>query len=369
MQIWLRDANLVRRGRLTPLPGSAAVLRDTDTGTFELTLDPDDVVARRIDTGFGIIAVDTGFRFSGPFDHDSITTGPTGELVVGGFTDLVHAADRIIYPDPTKPANQQTTSATYKAKGPADQLIRDLIRLNAGQSAITTRRARGLTVATGAGTAQAGTTETRFDQLLPEVRAIARAAGLSVDIVQDGTALTVQIRPVADRSRRIRFTDENDGAGPTKLARTAATVTTAIVAGQGVGTARTIRELTGPTTWGGRRIETFKDRRDTDDTAELDKAGNDALAEAAESASSTFDVQEAPGAVFGVDYQLGDVVAVRVGGRSVVQPVRSAAITWTGFGRDIALTVGDHDPQNDRDRAWVRQIKQLRAELQKVKAV
>src|SRR5690606_39291825 len=86
----------------------------------------------------------------------------------------------------------------------------------------------------------------------------------------------------------------------------APTCTAAIVAGQGEGTARTIIErAVAASPWG--RIESFVDRRDTDDMAELRAAGDSALAEGAERtdlAAEAIDLPDPRLPRYGRDYDI-----------------------------------------------------------------
>src|SRR5699024_12034365 len=77
------------------------------------------------------------------------------------------------------------------------------------------------------------------------------------------------------------------------------------------------------------------------------------------SSDLAFTAVETPGLVYGVDYELGDTVTVELGPVTVTEPVRAVEIAWDGYGRTVALTLGDHDQADDKTPAWVKYIKKL----------
>src|SRR5690606_19816788 len=124
--------------------------------------------------------------------------------------------------------------------------------------------------------------------------------------------------------------------------------------------ARNIIERARASSWG-RRVEAFKDQRDTDDADELEQSAVEQLDEGAASASATFVAGDVPGLRFGVDYRLGDTVSVEIGRAIVSEPVRQVELSWDGHGRTARLSLGDHDSADDRAPKWVSKIKKLDA--------
>jgi prophage tail gpP-like protein len=84
----------------------------------------------------------------------------------------------------------------------------------------------------------------------------------------------------------------------------------------------------------------FKDRRDTDDPAELQQAIDEELAERAERAGLSISPVDTEGLRFGVDYDLGDRVTVMVDGTPVRDLLREVKFTLTGEGETVTPTVG-----------------------------
>lgn len=361
LALWAVDEGRVRRGQLEPLECSA-VVRDMDVGTWSVSVSDDDL-ARQVAAGWRLIIVDDGdLIMSGPV----LTFGAdlaADAVVLSGVDDLSLIADRVTYPDPSASAESQTAAAYYRRTGPAETVVRDMIHLNAASGAIVARRAAGLSVAASQGRGSSVSTNLRYNNLLAEARALARLGGVSFTAEQDlGTQISVRFRVPQDLSRQVRFTRQNGGLTGGSYELTAPTATDVLVAGQGEGTARTIKEYSQASSWG-RRIELFKDQRDTDDADELAQAGAEALAEGAAGASATVEASEVPGLKFGADFQLGDTVSAEFGAATISEPVRSAEISWDGHGRTVKLKLGDHESEDDQSPAWVKHVRNLSARV------
>ena len=121
--------------------------------------------------------------------------------------------------------------------------------------------------------------------------------------------------------------------------------TRAIVAGQGVGTARTFQEVTTSATtsaesiWS-RRVEKFVDQRNTNDATQLTQAGLDELASGGLITSlSVVPSSDTTMAVF-KDWGLGDKVSVVVGNQQVSAMVSAITLAIGTDGLRVGATVG-----------------------------
>ena len=357
LTVWAVDPGRVRRGHLSPLECSV-VLRDCDVGSWTVTVEDDDL-ARRVVEGWRLIIVDDDLVVSGPvlrFGTDVAERSVTLE----GVDDMIHLADRLVYPDPQASAESQGSEAYYRRSGPAETVIRNMIFYNAGQAALVDRRA--LVVASTAGRGATVSTNLRFKNLLEECRSLARLGGVQFMVVQEwDNRIVCRFRVPQDLSRRVRFTPQSGlAAGSYSLA--GPTVTHVVVAGQGEGTARTLIERSQSSSWG-RRVEQFQDRRDTDDLADLEQAGAETLADGAEGATAQVEVQEVPGCRFGTDFLLGDTVTAEFGAATVSEPVRQVELSWDGHGRTVSVTLGDHESDDDQSPAWVRYVRDLNSRV------
>lgn len=358
LTVWAIDPDRVKRGHLAVLE-CTVILRDADIGTWTVKVQDDDL-SRRVDAGWRVLIVEGGetissgrvVTFGGDATDESFT--------FSGEDDLALVAARDVYPDPTRGGEAQTEAAYYVRKGPAESIIRDMVHANAGTGAIASRRVDGFTVTSSEGRGAQVSTNLRFKNLLETSRTLARSGGVTFTAVQEqDSRIVMRFREPQDRSRRVRFTRNNGGLDGGTWEVTAPTVTSVLVAGQGQGADRTIKEyLVDPGDWRLRQ-ELFQDRRDTDDPAELEQAGTDTLAEGAASASATVDVNETPGLRYGTDFLLGDRVLVDFGRAKITEPVRAVELAYDGFGRTAKLTLGDHATDEDQDPAWVKHVRDL----------
>ena len=202
----------------------------------------------------------------------------------------------------------------------------------------------------------------RFDTLGELLRDIAIRAGLRFRVVQIDGALVFQVLPIVDRSADVRLDLSNRQLTAQKVALTAPDTTRVIVAGQGEGELRTLLERsttdsqTAETEWG-RRIEEFKDQRQTNDTAQLEAAGDQRLQEAVPAVSVAAIPADETTMLLGVDWNVGDVVGAVVEGQEVAATVTEATIVAGSRGVKVGMTLGD-SLGFDASRALRMQVKQ-----------
>jgi len=201
--------------------------------------------------------------------------------------------------------------------------------------------------------------------LLEEVQQLAKSGGITFGTEMDdnGTIRFRQYEPV-DRSRYIRLSEDNEALGEWSMERSRPEVTKVLVAGQGEGDQRTLVLMEGNTNdWGVNRL-VFQDRRDTDELAELQQAGEDTLLDNAETATISLDLIDTPDMEFGKDYHLGDIVTVQLAdGATIVDGVQQVELDYTAQGRTGKVTVGPTGEEHEPD-ALVRLVKDLRARIQ-----
>ena len=334
------DPTGIPRGLLEPLTAKA-VLRLNDISTYLFTFDLTDPLATRLGPGWSLLIHDEGVRFSGAITSLTTTIDTTTTLEVTGKDELHRLADRLIYPDGKLESWRQTLSH-YSRTQPAETLIRWLIDANAGPNTLPVRRSGNLRIGPGSGTGTGGSgagptlsIAERFTNLLETCQRIASAGNIVFRITYDDNRQLVLSTSVGkDLSRQIRL----EATGSIKT--TAPTVNDILIAGQGEGAARTIVERTRtPSPWG-HRIESFKDRRDTNDRPVLIREGEAALNEGAARISAALTLTETPGTVFGVDFALGDRITLLLASTEVTEQVTSATITWDGVGRTIDVGLG-----------------------------
>lgn len=344
--VTMRDEKLRPRGQLRCTKISM-VIRKNLPHTFTLDISPEDIEkSRRVQKGWGMIFEEDGLRVSGPissFNESSERGVSTRNL--SGVSDLVTAKDRLTYPEPGSAAGAQQQSY-YVYKGPAETAIKNLMRLNAGASALPERRTYGLSIAPDLGRGSGVSINTRLKNLLDEIKAAADASNLVISCAQSSNerGIVFDVTPARDLSRPIRLTVGADEVLGYETTQTHAEATTVIVGGQGEGADRNLQEVSAQTGWGGRRVEVFKDRRDTNNDSDLVKDAQAELADKGESIKLTFDVQESAARKFGKNFTVGDIITVELEhGATFVEQVTSATIEWSKNIRSVTLTVGNTD--------------------------
>ena len=359
--------DFVKRGTL-PVTGGAVKLRRNGVHTFDLDIDGGSSLWQRFNKDWRVVIHDEGKRLLSGTPIKIVESADKGvvQSKLTGESDMTWLKNMITLPNPKSKPDSQGDSAYWNRKGPAGHLIRDLVAANVGPDARAEYR-RPLSIGDIAPGAQ-GAINSRFKPIVDEVATLAETAGLTVDIVQDDVLKksVLTVTEGRDFSRRIRLSHENSGIESHEFTVEAPTVTSVLVAGQGEGSARTLKLTDGNANdWGFWALQ-FQDRRDTDDQAELDAAGTDTLTEGQEKASVNVVVNDTPRIKFGRDFWLGDTVTVQLStGAVITDTVQMAELSWDENGRKVALQVG---PVAD-DETQPRSVKEINKLWRAVRAL
>lgn len=269
--------------------------------------------------------------------------------------------DRIVYPTPANAWNTQNVVAVYQVNAPVETVILDLINKNLASGAQTVRRLPGLTVPASAGRGYTYKAQYRFQSLGDAVALLAEGANLKVSIGLNGTGLIVTVDDAPDLSADVQYGTGAEG-GPGVLL-TDATVayqrpeaTQIECAAGGVGTARLMQEGTTSlaTLWG--RLETFSDRRDTTDSAEVTQAIEDAKLELDNPVTVSASIPDDPGLVLGVDVPTGAKVGLWLDGDFLTERVRRIETVWDVGGVSRNGFVGSSTSGVTREQLQIRSI-------------
>jgi len=282
------------------------------------------------------VSLDNAAWRSGPVTNIEREVSLDGDMVtVTGVDDTVWLARRLAHPQPGTAAPPYSTTAYDVHTGNVAQVLAELVRVNAGPSATATRQVPGLTVPVPAAAGPAVSVSARWQNLLQLCQDTARPAKILFDVVD------LEFRAYAPPARGVIFSTGLETLAGWKMTATAATANKAVVAGAGVGAARLIREASNSgsiATWG--LAETFQDRRDTSDTAELDKAAAEALAAGVIPTTVVFVPLDTEGQQFGRDWALGDTVTVRAGNLTVLDQIREVHVELDETGATVIPSVG-----------------------------
>jgi hypothetical protein len=272
-----------------------------------------------------VVRVRGGVFRSGPVTRVERTADLDGDFVtLTGADDLVWLQRRLAHPTPALPAPPYNTQAYDAQIGAASTVIAGYVNRNLGPAAVPARQLAGFTVPPPPAFGGTISVQARYDNLLDFVARIANAAGVGIAAPD----LTFQV-----------FQPSGEAVFSVELGTLAGWTTTleapdanyVYVAGQGEAQARTIREYQDGQSyldWG--RVETFQDRRDTNDPAQLDQAGAEALVAGVKAPTVDMQALDTPAQEFLTDWNLGDIATAYVGGQQIRQIVAEVDIELEG---------------------------------------
>ncbi len=350
----VRDRNLDRVGVILPqdLVGATMVVRFNNTGTWALRLPFDHPMGELLRLpGYGLIV-------TGPND-ETIMSGPTltaqlnqtmedtdGTWQIEGSTDDIILSERLAYPTPsTADVTAQTTSHDVRA-GVAETVVKGYLNANIGSAAPAAREISYLSVEADQGRGSAVSGTARFNTLQELFYDLSQVGGLGYRITQNNGTLDFSMYEPTDRSSTIRMDIQNRQLSNASYSYGTAKVTRAIVAGRGEAEDRIFIERTSTDSlnaeidWA-RRIEVFHDARQSENTDELNTAGDELLVDKGKTVvemavTPTDDTKM----VYGVDWFLGDTVTIVANNIQATAVVTEVGIQVADDGVRIGATVG-----------------------------
>jgi hypothetical protein len=358
LTVEVRGPDLKRVGQVPDynLPGAQFVLRFNNVGSWSMKMPAGDPLVDLVRTpGYGVVVrgPNDDVIFSGPTltaKLDQTPDYPQGLWTIEGADDTLILTERLAYPDPATDDVSAQTESHDRRTGDAETVIKGYVNVNAGPGAVSSRRFPGLVVATNLNRGLTVSTAARFTQLQELSYGIAESAGLGYEIKQVNDDLIFDVFEPVDRSPFIRLDVENDLLRTAEYGYLAPQVTRVIVAGQGELVDRLFLErsnvdsLLAETVWG-RRIEQFRDARQSEEVAELEQAGDEVLADTGKTVVSVAvtpsdDVQMR----YGIDWNLGDIVSVTAGAIETVATVTEVGISIEPDGVRVGATLGTPAP-------------------------
>ena len=370
----LFDPDFVHRGPL-PLDGGTVVLRNNDISTFIIDINTAAPQWSQMRSQYGDMKSwhvqlfdtdnDTEPLMAGIITSDRDEMGDYPATQWTGRCHIDYLDGMITLPNPARAADDQKDGSHYTDKGPAAEVIFQLVRKHVAQGARDEFKTPLRVSSTWADEpGDEVSIKSRFKPLLEEVQAAAKTGGITfhTEMTNTGAIRFVQSVP-EDRSRYIRLSEDNDALGEWSMERERPEVTKVLVAGQGEGDERTLKLVTGnENTWGTNRI-VFQDRRDTDEEDDLIEAGEETLADGAETASIDLDLIDTPDVKFNRDFFIGDIVTAQLAsGVTIVDGVQEAELTYDENGREGKLTIGPTGEERTEDKL-VALVKDLRKRL------
>jgi hypothetical protein len=286
---------------------------------------------------------------AGPIEERLYERGDDGEhsgagtLTVNFADDIAQLATRIVYPDPTLEP-ESWVNDRYTASGTAENLLRQLVLVNAGGGALTSRQIPLLTFGGLLSSTVGASVDDRLSVLTDVLRKLATDAGLGFRTSQNASGPYFECYVPTDRSTTVRYSFELGNIRYLSYREVAPTATTALVGGQGDGADRFVLARTyspDESTWG--RAETYVARAGGATMLELQEDGDDALEDARGTAQLTATTIDSSQQRFGVHYFLGDTVSVSpYTGEVLTAQVKTVHIqAWATAGELITPTIGD----------------------------
>jgi hypothetical protein len=316
-----------------------------------------------------------------PGKLDVSSTGDTagGVLTVSWASYTAALGWRLCYPDPAHGTGGQT-AVQYTATGSPETLMRTLVDVNAGPSALADRRIQSLVLGDLAGISHPDVSVvTRFDPLTDKLRDIAGAGGdLTFEVLlRDNPStglpeLAFMVYQPRDLSAVVVF---STGAGNLRSVSTSPatpTATAAIVGFSAAGTSpdTTLVERVNTAAIGWGRIEKWVASTATDSsltagqkTQQMQQDGDLALLAGAPSTGLTADVIDNGQVRYRDRFRLGDLVGIRpVLGVLLADEVTAVRLSGTPKdGVTEVPTIGDGSPSVAMQR--IRVIRDLERRL------
>lgn len=307
-----------------------------------------------------------------PFEWTADADGQygVGEVSFTFSDDMASIAERLALPDPTKLPEDDAQPEAWTGTNTGERVIRALVNANciASTGVVAYRKIPMLALGPESVAGGAGATIAFRSRFEPLGDALRRAALLSGGLVfwteQTATQVLFHVRQPVDRTGECRYSRSVGNLRGIHMESEAPTVSDAIVAGGGEGADRILkrRVSTAARSWGVR--ERFIDQRQTVDDTELTQAGDEALAEGAETAKLTVVVVADPDQP---TPDVGDLVTVELWpGHELAQVVRADHLEVDADGELLTLMVGSEDASPDP--LWVQQVRRITRSIGRLEA-
>lgn len=247
--IEIRNRQFKRVGVIESYTSFEAILRYCDVGTWTLVLDAGLPETELLVEGSGIIVWANGHDqplFSGPLRSIKRQWGmanPKGLITYTGKSDEQWLWERVIYPVPTSPLGSQTNdriSGDLTACGALGYFV----SYNMGDEAQPDRVHPYLTVDNN-NDGPVVHVSARFDVLGKYLKEIALSTSYAFRMIQEGDGIRFAIFKPENRTGQVVFSPELGNVLDYEYTVTAPTATNVILAAQGEGKARWLKEYVG----------------------------------------------------------------------------------------------------------------------------
>lgn len=368
LEIYARDPDLRRRG---PLPWETASITLSHLAVSSWSLTMDASAADRAGPGWGVfVTLDREQILSGYVEdpeRERTSASSPGTVQVSGADDLGIVAAMLAWPAPDRDIGAQLIAD--RRSGPAETVIKGYVDANIGTGRAAARRdpaaplAREVTVATDLARGPEISHRARFDPLLDVIRACVGESGLGISCQQQGDLIVFDVHETEDRPSAV-FSHELRNLQSVRWRDAMPEATHAIVGGPGEGNMRDFRVRSDSPAADAWRMssETFVDERSEEENGPLNRAGDQALADARRAGIIEATLLDTPRLTYGRDYGLGDRVTIHPEpGTAYTDQITS--VTIEANRKDGTLTItpavgwgpgGLYETRQDREIAQLR---------------
>ncbi|MEU3683781.1 siphovirus ReqiPepy6 Gp37-like family protein [Streptomyces sp. NPDC030592] len=278
-----------------------------------------------------------------------------GKVTVAFSDDLATIAGHVVWPEPAKAWDLQLGD-TWRSFDTinSETIIRTLVDENAGPGALADRRIPKLVLAAAAGVGTTTSVRTRFEPVLDPCRlAATTGGGIGFRTQQIGQQIVFGCYAPADLTATARFSTGLGNLRSLSYSGSAPEVTHALVAGRetegsSIRTYVQVADTAAAAAWW--RVEKYVDGgADDDSKGELTASGTSEIADGAAPVSLATVTVDTPDLRAGVDYDLGDRVAVALPHNlQVTDVVRAITLhASANEGEEVASVIGSQDATTD----------------------
>lgn len=249
--IEIRNPQYKRIGAFEQYTRFEAIIRFCDVGSWTVTVDATRPEANLLVEGGGIIVWADGLNtplFSGPVKtiiRKWSAETPGVEVTFSGKTDELWLMERVVYPDPTEALDAQTKdrqTGTITAGGALGYLT----YYNLGEGALP-NRIHPYVIVDDLDTGPVVSLSARFDPLGEYMQKLATSTGYGFQMVHQGEKIRFRIFQSADRSGTVVFSPDLGNLQSYDYTINAPEATNVVMAAQGVGRSRYLREYAAAT--------------------------------------------------------------------------------------------------------------------------
>lgn len=331
---------------------------DVDTASVSVQYTADAWDASAPGTGIALFR-DGVQQFEGPItarqlDWDATQGRP--QITFECVSDKQDLADRIVFPDPLRRADDQTVNDYWTRSGlPASTVMWQMISDQAGPTCFPDRQASGLVMGADPGVGAVRSYQFRNDNLMTALAQVSAVSGADLGLRTNvlGGRKVIDIVTPRDLSSSVKFAADMRNLVQITYRETAPTATDGVVGGAGAlhtrvqGYVKTASAMA--LSWG-RRIFSYIDSPSATDGTQLAQQAQDTLDQGPPTVSLTVVLTDSQAAIYGKDWGLGDRVTVFVGlpgdrqVGTVIDVIRQIAITVDNAGKEVIQpAIGSYD--------------------------